>query len=210
MEYYGPGLEGLSAMDRHVIANMGAELGATTTVFPSDAHVLRFLEGQGRGADWEEWAADPGCSYEHHEEIDLSEIEPLIALPSSPGNVRRVREVAGDRRPDLLVSLTNDSWFSGWEPAQHLNFTRFRAVEHRAPLVRATNTGISAFIGATGDVESSLAWDQEGVLVADVPFVARERTIYARFGWRFPWLLGAWALLAWLVAMMRPPASVSP
>jgi aconitate hydratase len=96
IEYYGPGLEGLSAMDRHVIANMGAELGATTTVFPSDAHVRRFLERQGRAADFEEWTAEPGCSYEHHEEIDLSGLEPLIAMPSSPGNVRRVREVAGE------------------------------------------------------------------------------------------------------------------
>ena len=52
MEYYGPGLAGLSAMDRHVIANMGAELGATTTVFPSDAEVRRFLKSQGREADW--------------------------------------------------------------------------------------------------------------------------------------------------------------
>jgi aconitate hydratase len=95
IEYYGPGLQGLSAMDRHVIANMGAELGATTSVFPSDEQVRRFLELQGRGADYVTIIADKGAHYDEHEEINLSELEPLIALPSSPGNVVPVREVAG-------------------------------------------------------------------------------------------------------------------
>ncbi len=95
LEYHGPGLEGLSAMDRHVIANMGAELGATTTVFPSDAEVRRFLESEERGGDWVELMADPGAGYDLEEEIDLSTLEPLIAKPSSPGNVVPVREVAG-------------------------------------------------------------------------------------------------------------------
>jgi aconitate hydratase len=95
VEYHGPGLRHLTAMDRHVIANMGAELGATTSVFPSDEAVRRFLELQGRGRDWVEILADPGVGYDEHEEIDLSALEPLIALPSSPGNVVPVREVAG-------------------------------------------------------------------------------------------------------------------
>lgn len=95
IEYYGPGLDNLSAMDRHVIANMGTELGATTTVFPSDQAVRRFLEQQGRVEDWVEILADPNATYDEYEEIDLSTLEPLIALPSSPGNVVAVREVAG-------------------------------------------------------------------------------------------------------------------
>jgi len=95
IEYYGPGLAGLSAMDRHVIANMGAELGATTTVFPSDDNTRRFLKRQGREDDWRELVADEGAEYDHHDEIDLSALEPLIALPSSPGDVHPVREVAG-------------------------------------------------------------------------------------------------------------------
>jgi aconitate hydratase len=95
IEYYGPGLAGLSAMDRHVIANMGAELGATSTVFPSDAEVRRFLTSQGREADWVELAADPDADYDLREEIDLSRLQPLIAMPSSPGNVVPVREAAG-------------------------------------------------------------------------------------------------------------------
>ena len=95
IEYYGPGLACLSAMDRHVIANMGAELGATTTVFPADDEVRRFLRAQEREADCVELVGDDGASYDVHEKIDLSTLEPLIALPSSPGNVVPVREVAG-------------------------------------------------------------------------------------------------------------------
>jgi aconitate hydratase len=95
VEYYGPGLECLSAMDRHVIANMGAELGATATVFPSDGEVRRFLKSQGREADWVDLRPDPEAGYDLHEEIDLAQLEPLIAMPSSPGRVQPVREVAG-------------------------------------------------------------------------------------------------------------------
>jgi aconitate hydratase len=95
IEYYGPGLEGLSAMDRHVIANMGTELGATTTVFPSDETVRGFLKTQGREVDWVPIAAGDEAVYDETENIDLSAVEPLIALPSSPGNVVPVREVAG-------------------------------------------------------------------------------------------------------------------
>jgi len=95
IEYFGPGLECLSAMDRHVIANMGTELGATTTVFPSDDTVRRFLKTQGREVDWVPIAADDGTGYDEIDEIDLSRLEPLIALPSSPGNVVPVRDVAG-------------------------------------------------------------------------------------------------------------------
>jgi aconitate hydratase len=95
IEYYGPGTESLSAMDRHVIANMGAELGATTTVFPADNEVLRFLRVQGREQDYTPIAADEGLHYDIDESIDLGSLEPLIAMPSSPGNVVPVREVAG-------------------------------------------------------------------------------------------------------------------
>jgi aconitate hydratase len=95
IEYYGPGLECLSAMDRHVIANMGAELGTTTTVFPSDEETRRFLRSEGREDDWVEILADKEAGYDIQEEIDLSRLEPLIATPSSPGNVVPVREVAG-------------------------------------------------------------------------------------------------------------------
>ncbi|MBD3266127.1 aconitate hydratase [bacterium] len=95
VEYHGDGVETLSAMDRHVIANMGAELGATTTVFPSDERTRHFLKTQNREDIWREFEADPGAGYDAHDEIDLSTLEPLIAKPTSPGNVVPVREVAG-------------------------------------------------------------------------------------------------------------------
>src|SRR5213079_1024763 len=94
-EYHGPGLGSLSAMDRHVIANMGAELGATTSVFPADEQVRRFLASEGREEDWSELRADADCTYDIDEEVHLDQLEPLIATPSSPGNVVPVREVAG-------------------------------------------------------------------------------------------------------------------
>ena len=102
IEYYGPGLQQLRAMDRHVIANMGTELGATTTVFPSDAEIRRFLTAQGREQDWVEIVADEGAEYERYEEINLSELVPLIACPSSPGNVVPVRDVE-DREVSQVV-----------------------------------------------------------------------------------------------------------
>lgn len=95
IEYYGPGLKELSTMDRHVIANMGTEMGATTTVFPADEEVKRFMEQNKRGEEWEEWTADDGATYDEHDEIVLDDLVPLIALPSSPGNVVTVREVEG-------------------------------------------------------------------------------------------------------------------
>lgn len=95
IEYYGPGLKNLTAMDRHVIANMGTELGATTTVFPSDEAVKKFLRIQKREDDWKELIADDDAEYDEYEEINLSELEPLIALPGSPGKVVPVKEVEG-------------------------------------------------------------------------------------------------------------------
>ncbi|MBW3577968.1 MAG: aconitate hydratase [Actinobacteria bacterium] len=111
VEYYGPGLAALSCMDRHVIANMGAEMGATTTVFPADAEVRRFLEQQGRADDFTEIVADDDATYDEHEEIDLSQLEPLIALPTSPGNVVPVRQVAGE---DIAQSYVGSSANPGY------------------------------------------------------------------------------------------------
>ncbi|MFP8488211.1 aconitate hydratase [Gracilimonas sp. Q87] len=95
IEYFGEGLKNLSTMDRHVIANMGTEMGATSTVFPADDEVRRFMTTQGRGDDFVELIADEGAEYDKYEELILDNIEPLIALPSSPGNVVPVREVEG-------------------------------------------------------------------------------------------------------------------
>jgi aconitate hydratase len=103
LEYHGPGLDSLTAMDRHVIANMGAELGATTTVFPADRAVRDFLRAQGRGSDFTALTADPGAGYDLEERIDLSALEPLIARPGSPGNVVPVRAAAGEQVDQVVV-----------------------------------------------------------------------------------------------------------
>ena len=103
IEYYGEGLKGLTAMDRHVIANMGAELGATATVFPSDDAVKNFLEASDRGEDFTRIVADEGAEYDLHDSIDLSSLEPLIAAPSSPGNVRLVRECTDEEVFQVVI-----------------------------------------------------------------------------------------------------------
>ena len=118
VEYYGEGLKGLSAMDRHVIANMGTELGATTTVFPSDDQVLKFLKQQEREQDWIELKADEGAKYDLYDAINLSGLEPMIACPSSPGNVVKVREVEGKPIGQAVVGSSanpgfRDFWIVG-------------------------------------------------------------------------------------------------
>jgi aconitate hydratase len=111
VEYFGPGVKSLSATDRETIGNMGTELGATTTVFPSDERTREYLEAQGRGHVWVPLAADKSVDYDEHDEIDLSRLEPLIACPSSPGNVVPVREVAGIKVDQAIVGSSVNSSF---------------------------------------------------------------------------------------------------
>ncbi|MEW6202177.1 MAG: aconitate hydratase [bacterium] len=111
IEYYGDGVETLSVTDRATIANMGAELGATTTVFPSDHRTREFLEAQGRGDAWVELMADEGAEYDEYAEIDLGEIEPLIACPHSPDNVRKVSEIEGLEVNQVIVGSSVNSSF---------------------------------------------------------------------------------------------------
>lgn len=111
IEYYGPGVATLSATDRAIIGNMGAELGATTSLFPSDHRTREFLEAQGRGQVWQELAADPDAAYDEYEEIDLATVEPLIACPSSPDNVVRVADMEGLKVDQVLVGSSANSAF---------------------------------------------------------------------------------------------------
>jgi predicted aconitate hydratase len=103
IEYHGPGLACLTAMDRHVIANMGAELGATGTVFPADDQVRAFLRAEGRDEEFTEITADDGAAYDENDDIDLSRLEPLIARPGSPGDVVPVAEAAGEEVHQVVV-----------------------------------------------------------------------------------------------------------
>ncbi len=110
-EYFGPGVAHLSVPARSTITNMGAELGATTSVFPSDEVTREYLRAQGREADWSLWIADPNASYDEVLEIDLDALEPLIACPHSPDNVKKVREVAGTPVAQVAIgSCTNSSY----------------------------------------------------------------------------------------------------
>ncbi|HYE94267.1 MAG TPA: aconitase family protein, partial [Terriglobales bacterium] len=110
-EYAGPGLQSLLAAQRMTIANMGAELTLTTSVFPSDEITRSFLARLGRGDDWRPMDADPDAEYDEQVELDLSSISPLVALPGSPDKVVPVEEVAGTAIEQVTVgSCTNGSW----------------------------------------------------------------------------------------------------
>jgi len=112
LEYEGEGVATLSVPQRGTITNMGAELGATTSVFPSDEVTKRFLEAQGRGGDFVPLSADPDAVYDEELLIDLSTLEPLIALPHMPDRVVPVREVAGLPVDQCFIgSCTNSSYY---------------------------------------------------------------------------------------------------
>src|SRR5215211_3482462 len=110
-EFVGEGVAALSVTERGTICNMITELGATAAVFPSDERVREWLETQGREDDFAELSADEGAPYDETEIVDLSELEPLIAKPHSPGNVVPVSEVAGTRTVQVCVgSSVNSSY----------------------------------------------------------------------------------------------------
>jgi aconitate hydratase len=110
MEYGGPGVQALTVPERATITNMGAELGATTSVFPSDTVTREFLNAQGRGADWSEIHADPDAQYDETIELDLSVLEPMMAQPHSPDNVVKVSEIEGKPVQQVAIgSCTNSS-----------------------------------------------------------------------------------------------------
>lgn len=111
IEYFGPGVKHLSATDRATIANMGAELGATTTVFPSDERTKEFMARQGRGYQWVFLDADENAHYDEIDEIDLSKLEPLIACPASPDNVKKVSDVEGIPVAQVIIGSSVNSSF---------------------------------------------------------------------------------------------------
>ena len=110
-EYTGPGVSTLSIPERATICNMGAECGATTSVFPSDDATRLFMEAQGRGKDYVPVQADADATYYGLFEIDLSSVVPMAACPHSPGNVKKVSELAGMKINQVAIgSCTNSSY----------------------------------------------------------------------------------------------------
>jgi aconitate hydratase len=111
MEYTGPGAATLTVPERATITNMGAELGATTSIFPSDGQTRAFLRAMGREEDFEPLAADPGAAYDERVEIDLCALEPLVAAPHMPDRRVPVRELAGLKVDQAAIgSCTNSSY----------------------------------------------------------------------------------------------------
>ncbi len=111
VEYFGDGVLQLSVPQRATITNMGAELGVTTSIFPSDERTKQFLTAQGRGADFVPMAADPDAEYDRIIEIDLDKIQPLAACPSSPDNIKTIAELAGTKVGQVIIgSCTNSSF----------------------------------------------------------------------------------------------------
>lgn len=111
MEYCGEGVKTLSVPQRATITNMGAELGATTSVFPSDEVTLAFLQAQGRAGDWVALSADADATYDEEITIALDGILPLVACPHSPDNIKSVKEIAGMKIDQVAIgSCTNSSY----------------------------------------------------------------------------------------------------
>ncbi len=110
-EYGGEGVKDLNVTERATITNMGAELGATTSIFPSDENTLAYLKAQGRQYDWIEIKADDDAEYSEVIELDLNSIEPMIAQPHSPDNVVPIRKIAGKKINQVCIgSCTNSSY----------------------------------------------------------------------------------------------------
>ncbi len=158
MEYAGPGVETLSVPERATIANMGAELGATTSVFPSDEVTQQFFEAQGRLDDWAPLAADPGAAYDETVTIDLSTLVPLAACPHSPDNVATIEQLAGTRVDQVAIgSCTNSSFadmmkvadiLKGKTVAEHVSLVI--APGSRQVLTMLANNGALATMVAAG------------------------------------------------------------
>ncbi|MFA5553372.1 MAG: aconitate hydratase [Phycisphaerae bacterium] len=111
VEYFGEGVANLSVPQRSTITNMGAELGVTTSIFPSDEQTRLFLAAQKRGSDYKPLAADKNAEYDRVIEIDLSKLEPLAACPSSPDNIKTIKEIAGLPVGQIVIgSCTNSSF----------------------------------------------------------------------------------------------------
>jgi len=158
IEYGGEGVMSLSVPERATITNMGAELGATTGVFPSDENTRAFLKAQGREEDYIELKADPDATYDEVIEIDLSELEPLVACPHMPDNVKSVSELDGLKIDQVCIgSCTNSSYTDMMKVAKILkgrtvaeNVSLVIAPGSRQVLTMLSENGALADIVASG------------------------------------------------------------
>ena len=129
MEYFGSGVKALSVPQRATITNMGAELGVTTSLFPSDERTLDYLELQERDDIYEPLHADPEAPYDRIIQINLSELEPMAACPSSPDNILPVSEIAGRKIHQVVIgSCTNSSYMDMMMVAEALKGRKMDAM----------------------------------------------------------------------------------
>lgn len=157
VEYSGEGIKNLSVTDRATITNMGAELGATTSIFPSDEAVRDFLSRQGREEDYTPFEADPDAIYDKKIVIDLGEIKPMAAKPHSPDNVDTVQNIKGVKVDQVAIgSCTNSSYTDLMKTAAILKGKR---IHPDVSLVIAPGSGnilkMMADNGALGDLLAS-------------------------------------------------------
>ncbi|TCK92869.1 aconitase [Natranaerovirga hydrolytica] len=157
IEYTGEGIRSLSVPERATITNMGAELGATTSIFPSDDITKEFLKAQDRESDWKELLPDTDATYDEVVEINLDELEPLVALPHSPDAVEKVSEVAGIKVDQVAIgSCTNSSYMDLMKVAKIL---KGKTVHKDVSLVIAPGSkqvlNMIAENGALGDIIAS-------------------------------------------------------
>ena len=156
MEYVGPGVETLSVPERATITNMGAELGATTSVFPSDEITKAFMTAQGREADWAPLTADEGCGYDETVELDLSTVIPMIACPHSPDNVVPVSEVAGIKVDQVVIgSCTNSSYADMMKVAEILDGKTIPA--HVSLVIAPGSRQVLTMLAANGALAKMIA-----------------------------------------------------
>ncbi len=156
IEYHGPGVATLSAGDRKNIGNMGTELGATSTIFPSDENTRYYLRAEGREDAWQPLAADPGASYDEYDEIDLTRLEPLIAKPSSPDNVVPVLEIAGTPVDQVIVGSSANGSFRDLMVVAEI--VRGRTIAPRTTLqINPSSREVLENVAAAGGVMALLA-----------------------------------------------------
>lgn len=149
VEYTGEGIASLSLTDRATICNMGAELGATTSVFPTDARTLEYLKQQGRADDYVEMTADADATYDQRLEIDMSTLEPMVAKPHSPDAVVPAKELEGMHINQVVIgSCTNSSFADMMRAAKILKGRK--VAEHVSLVIAPGSSSILAMLSENG------------------------------------------------------------
>ncbi len=149
IEYTGDGIKSLSLTDRATICNMGAELGATTSIFPTDENTLEYLKWQGREEDYTEMKADEGAEYDEHVEIDLGSLEPMVACPHSPDNVVTVKELEKMPIDQVVIGSCTNSSYSDMIRAAHILKGR-KVADHVSLVIAPGSSSILAMLAENG------------------------------------------------------------